>query len=82
MTFNFFQIKFLLPKPILGLREIRPTKWATLVQADWAAAQPLSTHQAKAQVRDHTIIETREINECYVTCYVEYQIVGKCVSGI
>jgi hypothetical protein len=45
-----FQIKFLLPKPVLGLREIKPARWASLVQADWAAAEPLSTHQAKAQV--------------------------------
>lgn len=46
----FFQIKFLLPKSALGLRELRPPQWVSLVQAAWTAAAPLAPYQVKAQV--------------------------------
>lgn len=43
------EIKFLLPKPALGLRELRPSQWVNLVQAAWASVAPLSPLQCKAQ---------------------------------
>lgn len=48
--FLCLQIKFLLPKSALGLRELRPPQWVSLVQAAWTAAAPLAPYQVKAQV--------------------------------
>lgn len=50
LFYFFFQIKFLLPKSALGLRELRPPQWVSLVQAAWTAAAPLAPYQVKAQV--------------------------------
>lgn len=43
------EIKFLLPKPALSLRELRPTQWVNLVQSAWGSVSPLSPLQCKAQ---------------------------------
>ncbi|XP_055923288.1 unconventional myosin-XV [Eupeodes corollae] len=43
------EIKFLLPKPALGIREIRPAQWVSLVQSAWPAVSNLSPGQVKAQ---------------------------------
>ncbi|GBP29217.1 Unconventional myosin-XV [Eumeta japonica] len=43
-------LKFLLPKPLLALREPRPGKWASWVSAEWAAARTLTPAAAKARV--------------------------------
>lgn len=43
------EIKFLLPKPALALRELRPAQWVALVQSAWPAIAGLSTIQVKAQ---------------------------------
>lgn len=43
-------LKFLLPKPLLALREPRPNKWATWVAAEWPAARTLSPAAAKSKV--------------------------------
>lgn len=43
------EIKFLLPKPALGIRELRPAQWVALVQSAWPSVAPLSPGQVKAQ---------------------------------
>ncbi|XP_070500351.1 unconventional myosin-XV [Chironomus tepperi] len=43
------EIKFLLPKPALSLREIKPAQWVNLVQSIWGSVAPLSPLQCKAQ---------------------------------
>ncbi|XP_055533492.1 unconventional myosin-XV [Wyeomyia smithii] len=43
------EIKFLLPKPALSLRELRPAQWVALVQSAWPTIAGLSPIQVKAQ---------------------------------
>ncbi|CRK99256.1 CLUMA_CG012669, isoform A [Clunio marinus] len=43
------EIKFLLPKPALGLREIKPAQWVNLVQAEFLQVVMLTPLQCKAQ---------------------------------
>lgn len=43
-------LKYLLPKPFLGLREPRPAKWASWLTTEWAQARTLSPAAAKAKV--------------------------------
>ncbi|XP_059051494.1 unconventional myosin-XV [Achroia grisella] len=43
-------LKFLLPKPLLALREPRPQRWAAWVAAEWPAASHLAPAAAKAKV--------------------------------
>ncbi|XP_055630321.1 unconventional myosin-XV [Toxorhynchites rutilus septentrionalis] len=43
------EIKFLLPKPALSLRELRPAQWVALVQSAWPSIANLSPIQVKAQ---------------------------------
>lgn len=43
------EIKFLLPKPALGIRELRPAQWVALVQSAWPSVAALEPIQVKAQ---------------------------------
>uniref|UniRef100_A0A6B2EBK9 Putative myosin class ii heavy chain n=1 Tax=Phlebotomus kandelakii TaxID=1109342 RepID=A0A6B2EBK9_9DIPT len=43
------EIKFLLPKPALGIRELRPAQWVALVQSSWPSVAALSPGQVKGQ---------------------------------
>lgn len=43
------EIKFLLPKPALGIRELRPAQWVALVQSVWPSIAALEPIQVKAQ---------------------------------
>lgn len=43
------EIKFLLPKPALGIRELRPAQWVALVQSAWQSVAGLEPIQVKAQ---------------------------------
>lgn len=43
------EIKFLLPKPALGIRELRPAQWVALVQSAWPSIASLMPAQVKAQ---------------------------------
>ncbi|CAH0564416.1 unnamed protein product [Brassicogethes aeneus] len=44
------EVKFLLPKPVLGLREPRPPQWLALVQTSWGQAVGLPVSRAKHRV--------------------------------
>ncbi|XP_054281634.1 unconventional myosin-XV-like isoform X2 [Macrosteles quadrilineatus] len=44
------ETKFLLPKPALTQRDIKPTQWVQLVQSHWPGVQGLHSIQAKAQL--------------------------------
>ncbi|KAF2892985.1 hypothetical protein ILUMI_13189 [Ignelater luminosus] len=44
------EVKFLLPKPVLGLREPRPPQWLALVQTSWGQAAGLQVSRAKHKV--------------------------------
>ena len=44
------ETKFLLPKPALSARDIKPPQWVNMVQGSWAEVQDMSASQAKAQV--------------------------------
>ncbi|XP_023287831.1 unconventional myosin-XV-like, partial [Orussus abietinus] len=43
-------IKYLLPKPALSLRDPRPQQWANMVQQAWTSVQHISAAGTKAQV--------------------------------
>lgn len=43
-------LKYLLPKPLLALRDPRPNKWASWVAAEWPHARTLTPAAAKAKV--------------------------------
>ncbi|KAG5895942.1 hypothetical protein JTB14_016344 [Gonioctena quinquepunctata] len=47
---NLKEVKYLLPKPILGLREPRPPQWLALVQTSWGQAAGLPVSKAKHRV--------------------------------
>lgn len=47
---NLKEVKFLLPKPVLALREPRPPQWLALVQTSWGQAATLAVHRAKHRV--------------------------------
>jgi myosin-15 len=44
------ETKFLLPKPALSARDIKPPQWVNMVQAAWDDVMTMSPSQAKAQV--------------------------------
>merc|ERR1712088_727205 len=44
------ETKFLLPKPALSARDIKPPQWVNMVQGSWTEVQELTASQAKAQV--------------------------------
>lgn len=44
------ETKFLLPKPALTQRDIKPTQWVQMVQANWSQVEMLHSIQAKAQL--------------------------------
>lgn len=44
------EVKFLLPKPVLGLREPRPPQWLALVQTSWGQAASIPVARAKHRV--------------------------------
>lgn len=44
------ETKFLLPKPALTQRDIKPAQWVQLVQANWNQVEMLHSIQAKAQL--------------------------------
>lgn len=44
------EIKYLLPKPALSLREPRPQQWSNMVQKAWNNVQHSSAAVCKAQV--------------------------------
>lgn len=43
------ETKFLLPKPALGVRDVKPSQWVNMVQSYWPDCETLTTIQAKAQ---------------------------------
>ena len=46
------EVKYLLPKPVLVMRELRPPQWVELVQNNWNDMSALTTIEAKAQCLD------------------------------
>ena len=44
------ETKYLLPKPALTVRDIKPPQWVHLVQSSWKEVEHLKPSQAKAQV--------------------------------
>lgn len=46
------EVKYLLPKPVLPMREIRPPQWVEMVQSHWQDMSSLTNIEAKAQCLD------------------------------
>ena len=44
------ETKFLLPKPALSAKDIKPPQWVNMVQGSWAEVQDMTASQAKAEV--------------------------------
>ena len=44
------ETKFLLPKPALSARDVKPAQWVHMVQGSWPEIQDQTATQAKAQV--------------------------------
>ena len=44
------ETKFLLPKPALSARDVKPPQWVNMVQASWEEVGALSAGKAKAEV--------------------------------
>ena len=45
------ETKYLLPKPALSARDIKPPQWVNMVQSSWAEVEELSSSGAKAKVK-------------------------------
>ncbi|XP_028967897.1 unconventional myosin-XV-like [Galendromus occidentalis] len=43
------EVKYLLPKPVLPMKEIKPPQWVEMVQAHWSRMLTMSNTEAKAQ---------------------------------
>lgn len=46
------EVKYLLPKPVLASKEVKPPHWVDLVQRNWADMMALNNTEAKAQCLD------------------------------
>ncbi|RWS29427.1 myosin XV-like protein, partial [Leptotrombidium deliense] len=46
------EVKYLLPKPVLPMKEIRPPVWVEKVQQNWSDMAAITTTEAKAQCLD------------------------------
>ncbi|KAL0278610.1 UNVERIFIED_CONTAM: hypothetical protein PYX00_000382 [Menopon gallinae] len=46
------ETKFLLPKPALSVRDVKPSHWVNMVQSNWQECENMTTIQAKAQFLD------------------------------
>lgn len=46
------EVKYLLPKPVLALRSIKPSQWVDMVRNNWNDMSALSPIEAKAQCLD------------------------------
>jgi len=46
------EVKYLLPKPLLPMKEIRPQAWVEMVQKNWADMPAINIMEAKAQCLD------------------------------
>jgi len=46
------EVKYLLPKPILPMKFMKPQKWIELVQSNWSDMSAITTMEAKAQCLD------------------------------
>ena len=44
------ETKYLLPKPALTVRDVKPPQWVHLVQSAWNEVQDMTPMNAKAQV--------------------------------
>ena len=44
------ETKFLLPKPALSAKDIKPPQWVNMVQSSWEEVKSLTTGKAKAKV--------------------------------
>lgn len=44
------EVKYLLPKPALTVRDVKPPQWVNMVQSAWPEVSALTSLQAKAQV--------------------------------
>lgn len=44
------EVKYLLPKPALTVRDVKPPQWVNMVQSAWSEISSLTSLQAKAQV--------------------------------
>lgn len=50
------ETKFLLPKPALTQRDIKPPQWVQMVQSNWTQVEMLHSIQAKAQLLGSYIV--------------------------
>lgn len=46
------EVKYLLPKPVLPMKDVRPPQWVEMVQHNWSDMPALTTTEAKAQSLD------------------------------
>ncbi|XP_064478725.1 unconventional myosin-XV-like isoform X2 [Ornithodoros turicata] len=46
------EVKYLLPKPVLAMKDIRPPQWVDMVQYSWPDMMALTNTEAKAQCLD------------------------------
>ena len=49
------ETKYLLPKPALSARDIKPPQWVNMVQSSWAEVEELSSSGAKAKVKEGSL---------------------------
>ncbi|KAG1658544.1 putative ATP-dependent RNA helicase DDX5 [Nymphon striatum] len=58
------EIKYLLPKPVLELKDLKPQQWVNMVQGNWQEVESISTDVAKAQ-----ILEILERWDMFGSCF-------------
>ncbi|XP_071526723.1 unconventional myosin-XV isoform X1 [Panulirus ornatus] len=69
------EVKYLLPKPALTVRDVKPPQWVNMVQSAWTEVSSLTSLQAKAQVLGKYV--TLYVYVCSTFCKV-----SKCIHGI
>jgi myosin-15 len=67
------ETKFLLPKPALTVRDVKPAQWVNMVQSNWRDVEMLTTIQSKAQVlgQSHTTGTIYNCLNAVLTCIIQ-----------
>lgn len=56
------EVKYLLPRPLLKARDVKPPAWVSLVQSSWPDAVSLSCMEAKAVVLGKVVSKKKIFN--------------------
>lgn len=67
------EVKYLLPKTVLPIKEVRPQQWVEMVQGNWNDMSALTTAEAKAQCLD--ILQKWPL---FGSCFFAVKVIALC----